>query len=62
MKYKYFQRDNYVFKYGDVGDLFYIIFSGSVEVLIPLAPVSEEDDPKTTEYADVTEGDKLVKK
>lgn len=37
MEFKQVPKDNYVFEYGDGGDLFYLILSGSVEVQIPAA-------------------------
>jgi hypothetical protein len=35
MEYKSVQQENYVFEYGDLGDNFYLLLNGSVEVQIP---------------------------
>jgi CRP-like cAMP-binding protein len=35
LKYEYKKRGDFVFKYGDVGDKFYVILKGSVTVRIP---------------------------
>ena len=35
MEFKFHEAGDLVFRYGDYGDLFYIILQGEVEVLIP---------------------------
>ena len=36
MRYEKLSKDEYVFKYGDLGDIFYIIMTGKVSVAIPI--------------------------
>ena len=36
MKYGIFKRNEYIFKYGDVGDIFYILIEGRVAIQLPI--------------------------
>lgn len=52
MQYLYLQENMNVFNYGDVGDLFYIIFTGSVAVQIPI-DIDESEDTDRSINSDI---------
>jgi hypothetical protein len=64
MQYRYFQENVNAFNYGDVGDLFYIIFTGSVAVQIPIDMEEEEKSTRSIDSNVITlsENGKKVRK
>ena len=64
MQYQYFQENINVFNYGDVGDLFYIIFTGSVAVQIPMDMEEDKNSSRSIDSDIITlsENGKKVRK
>ena len=46
LKYQEMQEKSYVFKYGDIGDSFYIVISGNCQIIVPVPVVVEDPDSK----------------
>jgi CRP-like cAMP-binding protein len=50
MKYEKFNKDKLVFKYGDIGDKFFVILNGKVSILLPKDEIMELSEEEYTIY------------
>lgn len=40
------EQNSFVFKFGEIGESFYIIMSGSVQIIVPVPVIVEDHDAK----------------